>query len=69
MVWMRALQGRNMGMRHRIIPPQLLVVEINFVGILEDTRLKEIDLLKDTQRMSRMKGNLTAHDANRLPMV
>lgn len=66
MVGMSALQGRNMGMGHGVIPPQLLVVEIHFIGILENTLLEKINLLKDTQGMAGMKLDLAPHHANGL---
>lgn len=66
MVGMSALQGWDMWMRHWIIPPQLLVMKIGFIGILENTLLEEINLLKDTQFMSSAKRNLTSHNADGL---
>lgn len=66
MVGMGALQCWDMRMGHRVIPPQLLIVEINFVGILENTLLQEIDLLKDTQCMVSVKLNFASHRANGL---
>ena len=45
-------------MGHRIIPPHLLVMEVNFVGIFENALFEKIDLLKNTQRVPSMKLDL-----------
>lgn len=46
-------------MGHGIIPPHLLVMVVNFVGILENTLFEEIDLFKNTQGVSSVKLDLT----------
>lgn len=58
-MWVGTLQFWNVWMGHGIIPPHLLVMVVNFVGILENTLFEEIDLFKNTQGVSSVKLDLT----------
>ena len=65
-VRMRALQFRYVGVWHRVVPPNLFILFVQFIGILENPLRKKVDLLKNAHRIPGLETNLAAHDPYRL---